>query len=117
MSERGITESLSDILEAINRIGLYIGEMDYYSFLDDLKTRDAVTRNLEIIGEASKNINDDFRKKYPEVAWKEMSGMRDKLIHHYFGVNFEIVWTIIRHELPDTQKKIEMILNGISMED
>ena len=117
MSERGIIESLSDILEAINRIRDYIGDMDYYSFLDDLKTRDAVTRNLEIIGEASKNINDDFRNKYPELAWKEMSGLRDKLIHHYFGVNFEIVWTIIRDELPDTQKKIEMLLKEIYPEN
>jgi len=69
MSERGITESLADIIEAIKRIRDYTGDMDYYSFLDDLKTRDAVTRNLEIIVEASKNIKDDFRKKYPDLAW------------------------------------------------
>lgn len=62
MSERGITETLSDILEAIKRIQDYISDMDYQAFLRDLKTRDAVLRNLEIIGEASKNIKDDFRE-------------------------------------------------------
>ena len=114
MSERGIAESLSDILEAIKRAQDYISGMDYQTFLKDLKTRDAVIRNLEILGEAAKNINDDFRNQNPEVPWKEMSGLRDKLVHHYFGVNFEIVWTIIHDELPDTQKNIEMILDKIS---
>ena len=114
MSERGIVESLSDILGAITRIQDYISGMNYQTFLDDLKTRDAVTRNLEVIGEAAKNINDEFREQNAGVPWKEMSGLRDKLIHHYFGVNFEIVWTIIHDELPGTQKNIEIILNEIS---
>jgi uncharacterized protein with HEPN domain len=114
MSERGTFESLSDILEAIKRIRNYILDMDYNSFLDDMKTRDAVVRNLEIIGEASKNIDDDFRDCYPDVPWKEMAGVRDKLIHHYFGINFEIVWTISLEELPSVQKSIEIILKIIS---
>ncbi|HLP49192.1 MAG TPA: DUF86 domain-containing protein [Candidatus Kapabacteria bacterium] len=115
MSERGIFESLSDILEAIKRIRDYILDMDYNSFLDDMKTRDAVVRNLEIIGEASKNIKDDFRNQYPDVPWKEMAGVRDKLIHHYFGINFEVVWTIIHEELPAVQVNIDIILNTISL--
>lgn len=116
MSERGITEHLSDILEAIKRIQDYISGMDYQTFLKDLKTRDAVIRNLEVIGEAAKNTNDDFREQNPGVPWKEMSGLRDKLIHHYFGVNFEIVWTIIHDELPGTQENIKIILDEISQE-
>jgi len=116
MSERGIAESLSDILEAIKRIQDYISGMNYQTFLNDLKTRDAVVRNLEVIGEAAKKINDEFREQNQGVPWKEMSGLRDKLIHHYFGVNFEIVWTIIHDELPGTQKNIEIILDGISQE-
>ncbi|MCX6580934.1 MAG: DUF86 domain-containing protein [Candidatus Aminicenantes bacterium] len=115
MSERGIFESLSDILEAIKRIRDYILDMDYNSFLDDMKTRDAVVRNLEIIGEASKNIKDDFRNQYPDLPWKEMAGVRDKLIHHYFGINFEVVWTIIHEELPGVQENIDIILNTISL--
>lgn len=115
MSERGIFESLSDILEAIKRIRDYILDMDYNSFLVDMKTRDAVVRNLEIIGEASKNIKDDFRNQYPDLPWKEMAGVRDKLIHHYFGINFEVVWTIIHEELPSVQENIDIILNTISL--
>lgn len=113
MSERGITETLSDILEAIRRIQDYISDMDYHAFLRDLKTRDAVLRNLEVIGEASKNIKDDFREQYPEIPWKEMSGVRDKLIHHYFGINFEVVWEIVHDELLTVQKSINTILNKI----
>lgn len=115
MSERGIFESLSDILEAIRRIQDYILDMDYKTFLDDMKTRDAVVRNLEIIGEASKNIRDDIRNQYSDVPWKEMSGVRDKLIHHYFGINFEVVWTIIHEELPGIEKSISEILNTLPL--
>ena len=117
MSKRGNLEFLSDILEAAKRIQTYILGMDYRSFLDDLKTRDAVLRNLEIIGEAAKNINDDFREQYPEVPWKEMSGARDKLIHHYFGVNFEVVWAIISDELSGLEGNLSSILSDISSKD
>ncbi len=110
MSERGFIESLSDILEAVKRIRIYTSGMDYETFMDDMKTRDAVVRNLEIIGEASKNVKNDFREKSPEVPWKEMAGMRDKLIHQYFGVNYEIVWTIIHEELPQVFDSINKIL-------
>jgi len=116
MSERGNIEYISDILEAAKRIQDYISGMDYQTFLADLKTRDAVIRNLEVIGEASKNINDDFRNQNPEVQWKEMAGMRDKLIHHYFGINFEVVWTIIKTELPVVDKKLNRILARIASE-
>lgn len=110
MSKRRNTEILSDILEAIGRIQDYIASLDYTDFLRDLKTRDAVIRNLEIIGEASKSIDNDFKKKFQGVPWKEMSGVRDKLIHHYFGVNFEIVWSIISVELPEIKENIGDIL-------
>lgn len=114
MSERGTKEFLSDVLEAIKRIQDYTSGMDYQSFLADLKTRDAVIRNLEVIGEATKNIDDGFRKQYPVAPWKEMAGMRDKLIHHYFGINFEIVWTIIHDELQGVEKSIDSILGEIA---
>lgn len=110
MSERGLFEYLSDILEAVNRIQDYTIGMDYDVFLDDLKTRDAVIRNLEVIGEATKQVGDDIRQQFPDVPWKEMAGVRDILIHHYFGVNFEIVWSIIRTELSTLRENIEKIL-------
>ena len=114
MSERETKEFLSDILEAIIRIQDYIAGMDYQTFLADLKTRDAVIRNLEVIGEAAKNIDDGFREQYPVAPWKEMAGMRDKLIHHYFGINFEVVWTIIHDELQGVEKSIGSILGEIA---
>lgn len=116
MSKRRNNEILSDILEAIRRIHDYTSGMDYQNFLKDLKTRDAVIRNLEIIGEASKSVPDEFKKQFQEIPWKEMCGVRDKLIHHYFGVNFEIVWSIISEELPEVRKNINNILNKIGNE-
>jgi uncharacterized protein with HEPN domain len=113
MSKREQIEFLSDIFESANRIRDYINGMAYEDFLRDLKTRDAVLRNLEVIGEAAKYIDDEHRVAYPEIPWKEMAGMRDKLIHHYFGVNFEIVWTIINDELPGVREKMEVILKEI----
>jgi uncharacterized protein with HEPN domain len=110
MSKRGDTEFLSDIQEAIRRIGIYIKDTDYEHFLEDIKTQDAIVRNLEIIGEAAKNISDDFKDKHPLILWKDLAGVRDKLIHHYFGVNLEVVWYIIKEDLPPLKEEIRRIL-------
>lgn len=92
MSKRTDSDYLLHITEAISRIVSYTEGMTYEEFLQDTKTHDAVIRNIEIIGEASKNISENTKVSYDEVPWKSMAGMRDKLIHHYFGVNFNIVW-------------------------
>jgi len=113
MSDRGDLSFLQDIAEAISAISLYIKDTDYFSFLKDGRTRDAVVRNLEIIGEAAKNIHAPFKKIYPALPWKEMAGVRDKLIHQYFGINYEIVWTIASQDLPALQQSIEMILKEL----
>jgi uncharacterized protein with HEPN domain len=110
MSKRGDTEFLSDISEAIRRIGIYIKDIDYENFLEDIKTQDSVIRNLEIIGEAVKNISDDFKDKHPQIPWKDWAGVRDKLIHHYFGVNLEVVWYIIKEDLPSLKEEIRRVL-------
>jgi uncharacterized protein with HEPN domain len=68
-----------------------------------------VVRNLEIIGEAVKNISKELKKKFFQIPWKELAGLRDRLIHKYFGVNYEVVWTIIRDELPEISLKIDKI--------
>ncbi len=115
MSERGNIELLSDIKEAIKRIALYIEKMDYERFLQDIKTQDAVVRNLEIIGEAAKNVSNGLRKEYPQIPWKELAGVRDRLIHHYFGVNYDIVWAIVREELPQQLVKIGEILSKMGL--
>lgn len=107
MSKRGDIEFLNDIDEAIRRIEFYAQDIDYENFLEDIKTQDAVIRNLEIIGEAAKNITDELKEKHPQILWKDMAGIRDKLIHHYFGVNLEVVWTIIDEDLPQLRKEIQ----------
>lgn len=111
MSKRGDIEFLSDIKEAIRRIEVYIEKKNYEGFLQDIKTQDAVVRNLEIIGEATKNISDDFKKKDPQIPWKKLAGVRDRLIHHYFGVNYDIVWVIVKKELSEIIIQIEAILD------
>ena len=89
--------------------------LDYTSggraaFERDSKIQDAVIRNLEIIGEAVKHLSENFRKTYPEVPWKRIAGMRDELIHEYFGVDLEIVWNAVERDLPALKKKIEQFL-------
>lgn len=112
MSERSDRDSLSDIQEAIRRIETYTAAMTYEAFLADTRTQDAVIRNLEIIGEAAKNLSSGLRAKYAAVPWREMAGVRDRLIHHYFGVNLDIVWQIAGGELPEIASRIREILHG-----
>ncbi len=91
---------LEDILASINNIEDYTRSLDCEAFVEDKKTVDAVIRNLEIIGEATKRVPEKIRKKYPKIPWKDMAGMRDKLIHGYSGVNLSVVWKTIEERLP-----------------
>ena len=112
MSKRADTDFLNDSKEAILRINVYVENLSYEEFLNDIKTQDAVVRNLEIIGEAIKNISEELKEKYPRVPWKDLAGVRDKLIHHYFGVNLDIVWNIVKKELPEIILQLEAILKA-----
>ena len=107
---RDFRVSLDDILEAVGKIGRYVGGMSCEEFEQDEKTYDAVVRNLEIIGEASKNIPPSVRVRYPEIEWGEIAGMRDVIIHRYFGVNLEIIWGVLQDELPKLAKNVQAIL-------
>ena len=109
MSKRGNTEFLADIKEAIARIEEYTREINYDEFLEDKKTQDAVVRNLQIIGEAVKNIAADFKKEHANIEWKKIAGLRDKIIHHYFGINWDIVWDTAKNKLPGLLVKIKNI--------
>jgi uncharacterized protein with HEPN domain len=110
MSKRRDLDCLNDIQEAIRRILTYTANLTYKEFMGDIKTQDAVVRNLEIIGEATKNLSVSTKKAHPKVPWKGLMGMRDKMIHHYFGINYEIVWTIAKEELADLLPQIKKIL-------
>jgi uncharacterized protein with HEPN domain len=80
--------------------------LDYESFLNDPKTQDAVIRNLEILGEAAKRVSEEFRLAHKTIPWKSMAGVRDRLIHDYFGVNLDIVWQISKVELPKVLEQL-----------
>jgi uncharacterized protein with HEPN domain len=110
MPDRRDSDFLADILEAIRRAGAYVDDMDYEAFVEDTKTQDAVIRTIEIIGEATKRLSTELRDAHTDIPWKSMAGMRDKLIHDYFGVNIDIVWQIAVSELPGLASQIEQIM-------
>lgn len=100
---------LLHIRDAIRQIVEYTAtEKD--SFLADRKTQDAVIRNLEIIGEATKRISPSLKSAHADVAWKPIAGMRDKLIHDYFGVNVQLVWEAVERDLPQLYEKVNELL-------
>lgn len=98
--------SLKDIIESMNRIDNYLIGVDYDSFLNNQMLIDAVIRNLEIIGEAAKNITEEVRSKYPEIPWRNMIGLRNILIHQYFGVDESIIWEVVQTNLPYTRQSL-----------
>jgi len=110
MSERKWAFFLTDILERIDRVNSYLAGFTYEEFLQDGKTQDAVVRNLEVIGEAARFIPEDIRQRHPEVPWPQMIALRNRLIHGYFVVDYEIVWDIVTNELPALRKHLEEIL-------
>lgn len=101
---------LKDILDSIEKIESYINELDFEKFSKSQIVIDAVIRNFEIIGEATKNLSKEIKYSYLEIPWKEMTGMRDKVVHEYFGINLKIIWKTIKEKLPELKIKIKEIL-------
>lgn len=104
--KRDIKLYLDDIMESILAIEDYIGALTEDEFYKNRQAQDAVLRRLEIIGEAVKNIDEYFRNKYPDIPWRKIAGMRDVVIHEYFGVSLKRIWNVVKKDLPDLKQKI-----------
>jgi uncharacterized protein with HEPN domain len=113
MSERSYKLFVEDILEAMDKIDRYTEGLTSDSFAESEMVIDAVVRNLEVIGEASRYIPEDVRDKYPDIPWKRMVGLRNIVIHQYFGVDLSIVWEVVSRNLPETRPTlVEMLVEA-----
>ena len=110
MKKRDATIFLEDILKNIELIEKFTKNKTKESFRMDTKTQYSVIRGIEIIGEAAKNLPKNLTSKYSDIPWKDITGMRDKLIHSYFGVNFKLVWGVVKKDIPNLKKKIKKVL-------
>ena len=110
---REYSDYIRDIADAIDKAQEFTEGLSYEAFREDVKSAFAVVRALEVIGEAAKSVPEFVKDKYPDVPWKEMAGMRDKLIHEYFGVKYEVVWDTVKIELPELRSKFEKILKEL----
>ncbi len=110
---RNIRDFLGDILDAISAIQMFIENGNFDDFAENQEKIFAVAKGLEIIGEAVKNIPESIRSQYPEIYWKNIAGMRDKLVHEYWAVDVNILWKTARERLPDLKMQISLILEKL----
>jgi uncharacterized protein with HEPN domain len=113
MKARDYRDYLQDIFDAVNDIENFVGNMTYEEFIKDRKTLNAVVRSIEIIGEASENIPETMKAKHKELPWKQMAGLRDKLIHAYFGVDVETLWKAVKENIPPLRRSIQQMLQDL----
>ncbi len=113
MPKRDWSLFLKDIQTHSRRISSYTKELSMQEFFKDNKTYDAVMRNIQIIGEAVKHIPVDVRKEYKNIDWKKAAGLRDIVVHEYFGINKDIIWDVINNKIPELEKEVKKILRQI----
>jgi len=111
--KRNYSLFIKDIVDCIKKIERFMGSIKFEEFVKDDKTSDAVVRELEVIGEAVKSIPAKIRENHPEIPWSDMARMRDKIIHFYFGIDYEIVWKVIKERLPKIKQDIKKVLKEI----
>lgn len=104
---------IKHILEAITRIEFITNSINFDQFFEDWIKQDAAIKNFQVIGEATKNLDEEIISKYPEVAWRQAKGMRNIVVHEYFGINIEYLWNTIQENLPTFKTQIEQILNDL----
>jgi uncharacterized protein with HEPN domain len=114
--KRSVKLYINDILEYMERAESHINSLSFEEFLKEEKTCDAVIRCIEVIGEAAKNIPDEIRNRYPFIPWRDMAGMRDKIIHAYFIVDFETVWLVVKEEIPRLKPMIMKVSEDLEKE-
>ena len=117
MKKRVYGDFVQDILDSIDDTGNFIEGMDFEDFIKDKKTIYSVVRTIEIIGEATKNIPEQVKEKNPEVPWKKMAGMRDRLVHEYFGIDLEILWETAKEDVPQLKIMVSKVLKEMEKDD
>jgi uncharacterized protein with HEPN domain len=113
MKERDYDSYIEDIIEHMNYAEEFTKHMTFEEFANDKKTVLSVIKCIEIVGESTKHIPDQIREKYPEIPWKDMAGIRDRLVHSYFKVNLEIVWITVTQEFPELRPLMENALKDL----
>ncbi len=104
---------LGDILSAADQVAAFVHDLDYAGFLSHAMAKSAVVWQLVIVGEAARSISPDLREAHPDVPWKLLSGMRNRLAHAYFGIDYEIVWEVAHRELPEFRRRVKQILDSL----
>lgn len=109
MSKRDPLVLIEDIVLAIQKIRRYTSQLDHDGFFADELVIDAVARNLEIIGEAARQLPEEFKRVHKPIPWTQIAGLRNRIVHDYFGLDLEIIWEIIQHDLPELERQISAL--------